>query len=231
MRFADRLTYYVRFLKVLAEINISLVYGVWKLTRLPQPAITIFGGSRIPHNAMHALMAQELAKQLVNNGLSIITGGGPGIMEAANRGAMEYLHECKIVGTSHCPPLVSAGIGLIRLNDDIHNPYVQEYIVMSHFFTRKWLLARYAIGFVVFPGGFGTVDELFEIVTLVQTKHSNKKPIILMDSHYWAPMIDWIKTRACHFDLLSEDDANLITVLDDVNQAVALLTKECKNCH
>ncbi len=231
MRIFHRLAYYVKFLKVLAEINGRLLYGVWRLTRLPQPAITIFGGSRIVHDSKHALMAQELARRLVGTGYSIITGGGAGIMEAANRGAIEYLHECKITGTSQCPTLVSAGIGLINLNREAHNEYVQEHIIMSHFFTRKWLLVRYAIGFVVFPGGFGTVDELFEILTLIQTKHSKKVPIILMDSHYWAPIIDWIKTRACHSDLLSEEDASLITVLDDISEAVAILSKECKGCH
>jgi len=200
---------------------------MWKLTILPHPAITIFGGSRLALDSEYAKKASEMAKILASDGFSIITGGGPGIMEAANLGAIEYLRECKITNHVHCPPVISAGIGLIRLNKDKVNPYVQENIVLDHFFARKWLLVRYSIGFVVFPGGFGTLDELFEIVTLVQCNRMAKVPIILISKEYWTPLIDWIYTRALAQGLITKGDENIIAVMDDVAEAAEHIRRYC----
>lgn len=227
MRF-QRLRYYGNFLKTLWNINFRLLWGMWKLTKLPQPAITIFGGSRIQHDSPYAQHAFELSKKLVAEGFSIITGGGPGIMEAANYGAIEYLRECKLENNAHCSPFVSAGIGLLRLNREVANPYVQENIVMDHFFTRKWLLVRYAIGFVIFPGGFGTLDEFFEIITLRQTKHMQEAPIILMDSDYWKPIMEWTYEKALKDGLINEQDTQLFQVLDSIDEAVAVIKNCCK---
>ncbi len=221
-----RLKYYGRFLISLFKLNMRLLWGMWKLTKLPQPAITFFGGTRIKHESIHTKNAADLAKKLVSHGYSIITGGGPGIMEAANYGAMEYIRECKLANPKECRMLVSAGIGLLRLNVEKENPYVQDHIVMSHFFDRKWLLVRYSLGFVIFPGGFGTLDEFFEIVTLRQTHKMQQAPIILMDTDYWSPIIQWSRERALKEGLIAADDLKLFTVTDSIDEAFELLNQQ-----
>lgn len=226
-----RIKEYVRFLKSLFKTNIRLLWGMWKLTKLPHPAITIFGGSRIALESEVGLKAKELSFKLVDAGFSIITGGGPGIMEAANFGAIEYLRECDL-NSPMCRnrKIVSAGIGLIRLNKEKANPYVQENIVMEHFFSRKWLLVRYSVGFVIFPGGFGTMDELFEIVTLVQTQRMKKLPIVLIDTDYWKPLVEWIHTRALKQGLITQDDVSILKFVDTVDEAFDYINKVCIEC-
>jgi len=226
-----RLREYFKFLESLFKTNIKLLWGMWRLTKLPHPAITIFGGSRISPDSMHAQQASELARILASHGFSIITGGGPGIMEAANLGAIEFLRSCKVTdGAKKCPVFVSAGISLIRLNKEMANPYVQENIVLNHFFARKWLLVRYSVGFVIFPGGFGTLDELFEIVTLVQCNRMAKVPIILINKEYWAPLIDWIYSRALPNGLITAGDENIIAVTDDIQDAAERIRRYCIDC-
>ena len=111
----------------------------------------------------------------------------------------------------------------LRLNKERTNPYVQDNIVMEHFFARKWLLVRYSVGFIIFPGGFGTVDELFEIITLVQCNRMSKVPIILMHKDYWAPIELWIQTRALENNLINPEDINIITLTDSVEEAANLI--------
>lgn len=226
-----RLKEYCKFLRSLFTTNTHLLWGMWKLTRLPQPAITVFGGSRVELESEIALKAKELSFKLVDAGFSIITGGGPGIMEAANFGAIEYLRECDM-NSPLCKDrrLVSAGIGLIKLNKEKANPYVQENIVMEHFFSRKWLLVRYSVGFIIFPGGFGTMDELFEIVTLVQTQRMKRLPIVLVDVEYWQPLVEWINTRALEKGLISKEDTTILTFVDTVDEAFNYIKKQCFNC-
>lgn len=225
-KFFLRIFEYGKFLRSLFRLNVRLLWGMWRLTKFPHPAITIFGGSRISHESIHAKMAEELGRKLAGAGFSIITGGGPGIMEAANQGALEYLKECKI--DQSCPnKYVSAGIGLIHLNRDQANPYVQENIVMTHFFARKWLLVRYSVGFVVFPGGYGTLDELFELITLVQCNRMAKVPVILIDSEYWQPLIEFIKHRAIPYNLIEPGDENIITVVDTAEEAFQIICTYC----
>lgn len=220
---------YGRFLRSLFKTNIRLLWGMWKLTKLPQPAITVFGGSRVDLDSPIGIKAKQLALKLVSAGFSIITGGGPGIMEAANYGAIEYLRECDLNSPLCGNRLVSAGIGLIRLNMEKTNPYVQENIVMEHFFSRKWLLVRYSVGFVIFPGGFGTLDELFEIVTLVQTHRMKQMPIILIDREYWQPIMEWIHQRALRENLITKDDLKIIMVMDSIDEACEMIIKQCSS--
>lgn len=225
--FFRRIREYCTFLKSLFRLNSRLLWGMWRLTKFPHPAITIFGGARIPHESIHANMAEELGKKLAGDGFSIITGGGPGIMEAANQGALEYLGECKVNGAKCSSKYVSAGIGLLRLNLEKSNPYIQENIVMTHFFARKWLLVRYSVGFVFFPGGFGTMDELFEVVTLVQCNRMAKVPVVLVDSGYWQPLMEWIDHRAITYHLIEPEDKNIITVVDTAEEAFQIIRKYC----
>lgn len=222
----QRIKYYLKFLKSLFGINMRLLWGIWKLTKLKQPAITVFGGARIEHDNKHAKNAAALAKKLVSHGFSIITGGGPGIMEAANYGAMEYIRECKVDDPNSCNMVVSAGIGLIQLNQEHENEYIQEHIVMDHFFTRKWLLVRYSQGFVIFPGGFGTLDEFFEILTLRQTEKMQQAPIILIDTEYWKPIIEWRDKKALQEGLISKEDLTLFVVVDTVDEAFKIINEQ-----
>lgn len=227
-RLLQRLKHYGHFLGDLFLTNVRLLWGMWRLTRLPQPAVTIFGGARVKLDSDYAINTVRLAKKLAAEGFSIITGGGPGIMEAANFGAYEYLRECReSEGGAVCKPIMSAGVGVVRLNLEKENAYMQEYITMQHFFSRKWLLVRYAIGFVIFPGGFGTLDELFEIVTLRQVNRLQAAPIILFDSNYWAPIIEWATTRALPQGLISQEDIDLLKVTDDIDEVVSLLKQNC----
>lgn len=229
----QRLHEYFKFLKSLAKTNLRLMWGMWRLTKLPQPAITIFGGSRVPLDSKWAQQAKQLANILAREGFSIITGGGPGIMEAANMGAMQFvtenLKECKLDGHYKCyPKFLSAGIGLIKLNKEKSNPFVQENIVMAHFFARKWLLVRYAVGFVVFPGGFGTMDELSELLTLIQCNRMSKVPLVLMDREYWYPLSLWARTRALENNLINPEDTNLVKFTDSVEEAANIIIAACK---
>ena len=198
---------------------------MWKLTSLPQPAITIFGGARVQLDSELAKKAEQLALLLARDGFSIITGGGPGIMEAANMGAFNAIKDCVIDG-AHCPVReVSAGIGLVRLNRERVNPFVQKNIIMEHFFARKWLLVRYSVGFIVFPGGFGTLDELFETLTLIQCNRMARVPVVLFDSTFWNPISVWMEQQALASGLLSKEDAALITITDSITEAFAIIKK------
>lgn len=222
-----RLQEYWKFLKSLFRTTVRLLWGMWRLTRFPQPAITVFGGVHIPLDSPHGKMARELTSMLAGSGFSIITGGGPGIMEAANAGAVDYLKACNIAHKKCANQLISVGIGLVRLNKETANPYVQDNIVLAHFFARKWLLVRYSVGFVVFPGGFGTMDELMEIVVLVQCNRMSKVPIVLMDADYWQPLMDWVDTRAIPRGLIAPADRSIISVADTAQQAFAILHEHC----
>jgi uncharacterized protein (TIGR00730 family) len=228
---------YWHFTKDMFTINWRLFYGMWRLTRLPQPAITVFGGSRISKDNPYSNLAYELSKKLANEGFSIITGGGQGIMEAANQGAFEFaqekLKECKGWGCNHrqCKKrLVTIGIGVVRLGEEKMNPYTHDIIIMDHFFSRKWMLVRYSIGFVVFPGGFGTMDELFETITLIQTQRMAPMPILLMGKEYWEPLTDWITDQWLKRGLISHGDEKIINVVDCADDAIEIIKKRCKIC-
>lgn len=207
-------------------VNVRLLHGMWKLTRLPQPAVTFFGGARLTSDSPYAQKARALAKMLAGEGFSIITGGGPGIMEAANLGAMEYLRECQEGGACKYG-FGSFGIGLTRLNDEEMNPNLQDYIVMEHFFERKWLLVRYSVGFAVFPGGFGTYDELFEVLVLMQCHRMPNTPVVLVGVSFWTPFQTWVKEHAIKEGLLEEKYLDLFVITDDVEEAFCLIQGRC----
>ena len=224
-----RLYEYGKFLKSLARTTWRLVWGMWRLTRLPQPAITVFGGVHIALDSKHGMMARDLTGMLAAHGFSIITGGGPGIMEAANAGAIDYLKSCNLNDKDCAKRMVSVGIGLLHLNKETANPYVQDNIVLAHFFARKWLLVRYSVGFVVFPGGFGTMDELMEIVVLVQCNRMSKVPIILMDSAFWQPLMTWVNERAIPAGLIQPEDREIVTLVDSAEEAFKILCHFCSH--
>lgn len=220
--FWRRVREFSHFLRSMYSVNQRLLSGMWQLTKLHKPAISIFGGSRLDLDSHYAKHAYEAAYSLAKSGFSIITGGGPGVMEAANRGAFTASQDAPADGT--CKLHVdSVGIGLVNLNLEKRNKYVHEYIELQHFFERKWLLVRPSIGFIIFPGGFGTMDELFEIITLVQTKRMARVPIVLFGAEYWKPALDWVHNCALRQGMIEHGDASLISVTDEVSEAVAII--------
>lgn len=191
------------------RIQAEFVEGFDTLHDLPA-AVSIFGSARIsPTDPMYRA-AEQIARGLVEKGFAIITGGGPGIMEAGNKGAVEG------GGTS-------VGLGIELPHEQGLNPYVGLGINFRYFFARKTMFLKYSRGFIAMPGGFGTLDELFESLTLIQTGKVTHFPVVLFGSRFWGPLLDWIEreVEACGF--ISPGDLGLITLTDDVGEAVAAM--------
>ncbi len=197
-----------------------IAYGVWKLTRLPRPRVTVFGGSKIRLDHPYALQAMRLSQKLVDSNISVLTGGGPGIMQAANCGAAESENVVSGAG--------SMGVGVRGLDEDLINQCCKELVFMNYFFSRKWLLTNYSEAYVIFPGGFGTLDELSEVSTLIQTKKLIEEPIVLIGKDFWAPLLQWVNDSALKEGLLKEKDKNLITITDDIDEAFRIVKARCE---
>ena len=193
------------------RIMSEFVEGFETFVKLP-PSIVIFGSARTDRNSKYYKMAEETARAIVEKGFGITTGGGPGIMEAANKGAAE-------AGGS------SAGINVVLPFETESNKYVQrnKMITLRYFFVRKVLLTKYAQGFVIMPGGFGTIDELFEILTLIQTGKTKRAPVILMGGDYWQGLIDWLRNTALKENNIAESDFDLFTLTDDPQEAAQII--------
>ncbi|MEZ4424791.1 MAG: TIGR00730 family Rossman fold protein [Gemmatimonadota bacterium] len=172
------------------------------------PAVSIFGSARVtPDDPMYQLCVAT-ARQLGQAGFDIITGGGPGIMEAANRGAKD------------------AGVRSVGCNIELPfeqgtNAYVDIAVNFRYFFVRKTMFIKYAQGFVIFPGGYGTMDELFEALTLIQTGKVHNFPVVMMGKSYWTGLLDWLRSSMAHEGKIAPDDLDLILVTDDPQEAVA----------
>lgn len=192
--------------KIMAEF----VEAFEKLSRIG-PCVSIFGSARtMPDNHYYSL-AEEIAYKLTQKGYGIITGGGPGIMEAANRGA-------------HKGGGMSVGLNIVLPFEQVANPYVDvdKLITFDYFFVRKVMFMKYAQGFVVLPGGYGTMDELFEALTLIQTKKVAAFPVILVGKDYWSGLIDWIKSSLLHKENnINEIDLDLVSLVDTADEAVS----------
>jgi len=170
------------------------------------PAVSIFGSARTPADDPMYLAAVETARLLAEAGLTVITGGGPGIMEAGNKGARE--------GKG-----VSVGLNIELPFEEQSNPYVDISIDFHYFFVRKMMFVKYAQAFVIFPGGFGTMDELFEALTLIQTGKINNFPVIMFGSDYWSGLLDWLKNRMEAEGKISPGDIDLMFVTDSPAEA------------
>ena len=191
------------------RIQSEFIDGFGTLAELG-PAVSFFGSARTPRDHPMYATAEHLAGKLARAGLAVITGGGPGIMEAANKGAAE-------AGG------VSVGLGIELPFEAGLNPYVNLGINFSYFFARKTMFVKYAQGFVVLPGGFGTLDELFEALTLVQTQKVTSFPVVLFDSGYWSGLVDWLRRVGVERGSISATDLETFTVTDDADEAVALM--------
>ncbi|WP_328309986.1 TIGR00730 family Rossman fold protein [Streptomyces sp. NBC_00442] len=194
------------------RIQSEFVEGFGALAELPS-AISVFGSARTPAGSPDYEAGVRIGRALVDAGFAVITGGGPGAMEAANRGARE--------GNG-----VSVGLGIELPFEQGLNPHVDIGINFRYFFVRKTMFVKYAQGFVVLPGGLGTLDELFEALTLVQTRKVTRFPIVLFGTEYWGGLVDWLRNTVIAQGKASEGDLLLFHVTDDVDEAVALVTKE-----
>jgi len=191
------------------RIQSEFVEGFGALAELG-PAISVFGSARIKPGTAFYEMGETIGRLLVEAGFSVITGGGPGVMEAANKGA----HEAG--GTS-------VGLGIELPHEQGVNQYANLGINFRYFFARKTMFVKYAQGFIVLPGGFGTFDELFESLTLVQTRTVTRFPIVLVGHHYWDGLVEWLRESVLPEGTISEADFDLFTVTDDPAEAVAIV--------
>ncbi len=182
------------------QIMVEFVKGFKQLSNIRQ-SVSLFGSARFPADHPYCLLAEQIARELSDAGYSVMTGGGPGIMEAANKGAF--------AGRSQ-----SIGINIILPHEQSANQYQDISLNFKHFFVRKVMLVKYASAYVILPGGFGTLDELSEILTLVQTSKTQKVPVILVQKAFWQGLLNWFKDRLLADDTISPEDLNLITVVE-----------------
>ncbi len=196
-----------RIFRIMAEF----VDGFDKLSRLG-PCVSVFGSARTKPDHPYYKLGEEVGRRLVERNYGVITGGGPGIMEAANKGARD-------AGG------MSIGLNIVVPHEQEGNPYVDrdKSIDFNFFFVRKVMFVKYAMGFIVLPGGFGTMDELFESLTLIQTGKSTRFPVVLLGSDFWGGMVEWLSESVLGAGHISPRDPNLFTLTDDPTEAVEII--------
>ncbi len=197
------------------RIQAEFVEGFGQLAELPT-AVTVFGSARTPDDSPEYKTGVELGLKLAKAGYAVITGGGPGAMEAANKGASD-------AGG------ISVGLGIELPFEQRMNDYVDLGIEFRYFFVRKTMFVKYSCGFIALPGGFGTLDELFEALTLVQTHKVTSFPVVLMGSRFWGGLIEWIKGSLLATGKISAHDLDLIQITDDVDEAVNIIVESEHN--
>ena len=188
-------------------IAAEFLAGFQAVDRIDRPAVTVFGSARVPDGSPVYDAAREVGRCFAQAGFAVVTGGGPGVMEAANRG-------CKDGGG------LSVGFNIMLPHEQSGNPYCDVSLTFKHFYARKTMFVKAAEGFVVFPGGFGTMDELFEALTLTQTGKIEHFPLVLFDSDYWGEMLDWAVKELLARGMISQADLDLMTITDDPDEAV-----------
>lgn len=194
--------------KMAVRVFVEFIKGFRALHFLG-PCITVFGSARFDENHEYYKTTVELGKELAKVGFTVMTGGGPGIMEAANKGA-------KLANGN------SVGCNIVLPFEQKHNPYLDKWVNIKYFFVRKVFLLKYSYGFIAMPGGFGTLDELFEALTLIQTKKIENFPVVLMGVSYYQPLMEFIyKMRDAK--TISPEDCDLLLLTDDINEAVQFI--------
>ncbi len=176
------------------------------------PAVSIFGSSRTSPESPAYRATEETARLLVQNGFNVISGGGPGVMEAANKGASEAGGK-------------SVGLHIQLPNEQQPNPFANIRLEYRYFFVRKVMFVKYAVAYVIMPGGFGTLDELFEALTLIQTDRIRSFPVVLMDTAYWKGLVDWLKDTLVYHGAVSPEDLEIFTMVDTPQEAVSIIRK------
>jgi hypothetical protein len=189
----------------------ELVEGFDTLSGI-EPAVTIYGSSRLATDDRLYAATEEIAQRLGEMGFSIITGGGPGVMEAANKGALKA-------------GVTSIGLNIELPEEQVCNAYTTKSITFHHFFIRKVMLVKYATAFVMIPGGLGTLDELTEVLNLIQTHKIKPLPVVLFDSEYWKGFLDWLRSSVLAREFISESDLNLLRVCDHPDEVIETVRK------
>jgi uncharacterized protein (TIGR00730 family) len=194
-----------RLFRILGE----MVEGFDRLSGI-EPAVTIYGASRMKPGSVDYAKTREIANLIGKVGFNIITGGGPGAMEAANMGAQEA-------------GVKSVGLNIQLPEEQVCNAYTNISISFNHFFARKVMLVKYSIAFVIIPGGMGTLDELTEVLTLIQTRKIKPFPVVLYNSAYWQGFLNWLRDQSLHNDYITEEDLHLLRLSDDPQEVVDII--------
>jgi uncharacterized protein (TIGR00730 family) len=192
-----------------ARISWEFIAG-FRALHFVGPCVTVFGSARFAEDHPYYALGREVGREIARAGLTTMTGGGPGIMEAANRGAKESGGR-------------SIGCNIVLPHEQKPNLYVDRFVEFRYFFVRKVMLVKYSYAFVILPGGFGTLDELWEIATLVQTRKVNSFPIVLMGRAFWEPMLEFLRDRMAREGTISPGDLDLLTVTDSPAEALAVV--------
>ncbi|HEX6592705.1 MAG TPA: TIGR00730 family Rossman fold protein [Moraxellaceae bacterium] len=198
------------------RIQSELVDGIEHLIKISHAAV-IYGSARLPPESPYYQQAEQMGRLLSQAGLNVITGGGPGIMEAANKGAFNQ-------GAR------SIGLNISLPHEQLANAYQDISLYFRYFFVRKFMFMKQAIAFVIFPGGFGTLDEMFEALTLIQTGKSAPFPIVLVGSDYWAGLVEWMRTTMLQGGCISDDDMQLFRVVDNVEEGARIIIEHYRQC-
>jgi uncharacterized protein (TIGR00730 family) len=193
-----------------AAIAAEFRAGFEKVAQIDRPAVSIFGSARVRDDSRAYRDARDVARRFAEDGWAVVTGGGPGVMEAANRGARD--------GGG-----LSVGFNIELPHEQYENPYVDIAYTFEHFYTRKTMFVKAAEGFVIFPGGFGTLDELFESLTLIQTGKVLHFPVVLFDVDYWTELLAWVRAEPLADGMISPEDVDLLHVTDDPADAVEVV--------
>jgi len=193
-----------------AIIASEFLGGFQKVLEIDRPAVSIFGSARVAAESEPYRLARETARSFAEAGFAVVTGGGPGVMEAANRG-------CREGGG------LSVGFNIALPHEQGLNPYCDLSMTFKHFYARKTMFVKAAEGFVIFPGGFGTLDELFESLTLIQTGKVLDFPVVLFGSDFWEELLEWVREEALADGMISPEDVRLLHVTDDPAEAVRVI--------
>ena len=200
-----------RVFRIMAEF----VEGFDELSKIT-PAVSIFGSARTKPGSKYYRITEKISAMLSENGFTVITGGGPGIMEAGNKGAYNK------GGTT-------VGLNIELPHEQKPNPYVKKALNFRYFFARKVMFVKYATAFVILPGGYGTMDELFESITLIQTKKINPFPVVLVGKEYWSGLISWMKKEMLGRGFIDKEDLDIFKITDNPNEVLKIINGYCKH--
>jgi uncharacterized protein (TIGR00730 family) len=201
-----------------ARIGKEFLNGFEAVERIGRPAVSVFGSARVREDHPAYAAARQAGRGLAKAGFAVVTGGGPGVMEAANRGARE-------AGG------LSVGFNIVLAHEQESNPYLDIEYTFDHFYARKVCFVKPSEGFVIFPGGFGTLDELFEALTLIQTGKVRDFPVVLVGTTYWRGLLDWMREVQLPAGAISEADLGLLRLTDDPDEAVAIVREYASRAH
>ena len=200
------------------KVGYQLMTSFFRIARLPMPIVTVFGGAQAKEETEYTKKANDFARRCAQKGISVVTGGGPGIMKAATCGAAGVRKKGE--------KLQTLGISVSGVDEDFVNP-CSDVLRVNYFFMRKWLLIRYSLGFVIFPGGVGTMDELFDLLNMIKHHRIPELPVVLVGTSYWEPIVQWFRA-ALKEGLIDERLMKLFVVTDSIDEAYEIICDMCE---